>query len=289
MKQKAFMAALAAALLLGALALPVSAQDRPINYETYVVDSFDNTGDVDWTWIAAGSRFVTEGYPLVKYFDGMPSAMRLIQSDPEGEYKVLGVQFAFDRQGDNWVDVIPMASSGEGEDSEDAPYEIPFRGIVSRIDMWVWGAGYNYQLEILVRDYQGRVHALSMGSLNYEGWRNLAVNVPTSVPQTSRYLSEDTSLKFVGFRIRTSPRERVDSFTVFFDQFRVLTDTYQASYDGYEFVGADFSDGTSSSYSAGGEEDEYYDDGAYDDYEDEAYYDEEEYYEEDYVEEDSGL
>ena len=266
MRQKAFKAALSALALLAVLAFPVSAQDRPINYETYVVDTFDDAGDVDWTWIAAGSRFVTDGYPLIKYFDGMPSAMRLTQTDPDGEHKVLGVQFKFNRQGDNWVDIFPMMA---GEDGEDAPYEIPFRGIVSRIDMWVWGSNYMYQLEILLRDYHGRVHTLPMGWLNYEGWRNLAVNVPTSVPQVSRYLGEETSLKFVGFRIRTSPRERVDNYEVFIDQFRVLTDTYKASFDGYEFANSDFSDGTTSSYSSAAGGDEGYD--------------------EDYVEEDSGL
>ena len=237
MRQKAFKTAIFAVLLLGALALPVSAQERPINYETYIVDTFDNAGDVDWEWTAVGSRFVEDGYPLVKYFDGMPSAMRLTQSDPGGEHKVLGIQFKFARQGDNWVDVIPMM--GEG-----TPYEIPFRGIISRIDMWVWGSNYMYEIEVLVRDYHGRVHSLPMGWLNYEGWRNLAVNVPTSIPQTSRYLGEDSSLSLVGFRIRTSPRERVDDFSVFIDQLRVLTDTYKSSFDGYEFTDADFSDGT---------------------------------------------
>ena len=269
MKQKAFSAAIAAALLLGVLCFPVSAQDRPINYETYVVDSFDNAGDVDWTWIAAGSRFVTEGYPVVKYFDGMPSSLRLVQPDPDGDYKVLGIQFKFNRQGDNWVDIFPML------DGEDTPYEIPFRGIVSRLDMWVWGANYMYQLEVLVRDYQGRVHSLPMGWLNYEGWRNLAVNIPTSVPQVSRYLGEDASMYFVGFRIRTTPRERVDNFEVFFDQFRVLTDTYKSTFDGYEFANSDFSDGTASSYSSASSDDASYDD-------------EEAYYEDEY-EEDSGL
>ena len=241
MGQKAFAAALSIALALGMLAFPVSAQDRAINYETYVVDSFDNAGDEEWSWIAAGSRFITDGYPLVKYFDGMPNAMRLIQSDSDGDHKVLGIQFKFNRQGDNWVDIIPVVS---GEDGEDVPYEIPFRGIVSRIDIWVWGAGYMYELEALVRDYQGRVHSLPMGWLNYEGWRNLSVNVPTSIPQTSRYVGDSTGLSFVAFRIRTSARERVDNFQVFFDQFRVLTDThtFRAYYDGFEFVDVDFSD-----------------------------------------------
>ena len=259
MRQKAFTAALSAALLLGMLAFPVSAQERAINYETYIVDSFDDAGDEEWSWIAAGSRFVTEGYPLIKYFDGMPNALRFQQSDPNRDYGVMGIQFKFNRQGDNWVDIIPVMA---GEDGEDVPYEIPFRGVVSRLDLWVWGGNYMYELEVLVRDYQGRVHSLPMGWLNYEGWRNLAVNIPSNIPQTSRYVGESTNLKFVAFRIRTSPTERVDDFKVFFDQFRVLTDTYMSTNDGFEFADADFSD-ASYSYSDSNADngyDDYYDD-----------------------------
>lgn len=238
MKNRAFVAALCAGLLLGALAFPAFAQGRGVNYETYVLDSFDDAGDEPWMWIAAGSRFITDGYPVVKYFDGMPGGMRVMQDDPYGEYRVLGVQFKFNRQGDNWVDLIPVMP---GEDGEDAPYEIPLRGIVSRIEMWVWGAGYLYELEVLVRDYEGRVHTLPLGRLNYEGWRNLTARVPTSIPQTSRYLNDNNYLSFVAIRIRTTPRERVDDFYVFFDQLKVVTDTYKPSYDGFEFVNADFS------------------------------------------------
>ena len=216
MRQKAFACA-GFALLLGILAFPVLAQSRSINYETYIVDSFDGSEDTDWSWTAAGSKFITDGYPVVKYFDGMPNAMRVMQTDEDGNYQVLGIQFKFNRQGDNWVDIIPMAAAEGGEGDEEggdgeSPYEIPFRGVVSRIDMWVWGAGYYYQLEVLLRDCYGRVHALPMGTLNYEGWRNLSVNVPTNLPQTSRYLGDEHNMRFVAFRIRTSPTERVDDF-----------------------------------------------------------------------------
>lgn len=255
MRQKAFACA-GFALLLGILAFPVLAQSRSINYETYIVDSFDGSEDTDWSWTAAGSKFITDGYPVVKYFDGMPNAMRVMQTDEDGNYQVLGIQFKFNRQGDNWVDIIPMAAAEGGEGDEEggggeSPYEIPFRGVVSRIDMWVWGAGYYYQLEVLLRDCYGRVHALPMGTLNYEGWRNLSVNVPTNLPQTSRYLGDEHNMRFVAFRIRTSPTERVDDFYVFFDQLKVLTDTYSPSYDGFEFAGADFSDDSGSDSGSG--------------------------------------
>ncbi|MEL3906498.1 MAG: flagellar filament outer layer protein FlaA [Treponema sp.] len=222
---------------------PLTAQDSGVNYQTYMVETFDSPEASEVTWNGVGSKFVTEGYPILKYFDGMPNAVRVMQPDPEKEYKFLGMQFKFNRKGDNWVDVYPTKASAEGDEA--VPYEIPFKGIVHRLDLWVWGAGYAYDLEILVRDCNGRVHTLPVATLNFHGWRNLAVSIPTSIPQKSRYLSNVKSMNFVAFRIRTHPTESVDDFYVFFDEFKALTNTRLASYDGFELVDAKFEDADS--------------------------------------------
>src|SRR5512138_674171 len=107
-------------LMFTMVALPVMAEDSHVNYETYIVDNFDSQG-TEWTWLAAGSKFVTQGYPQLKYFDGMPNAIRVTQADPAGKYQFLGMEVKFDRKGDNWVDVVPMKKNAEGKD---APYEI---------------------------------------------------------------------------------------------------------------------------------------------------------------------
>jgi len=218
--------------------MPIAAETRPVNYETYIVDNFDSP-DTNWTWIAAGSKFVTKGYPVLKYFDGMPNAIRVTQTDTKGTYKYMGLEVKFDRKGDNWVDIVPMkAGSTDPKDR----YEIPFKGRVSRVDLWVWGANYDYQLEMLVRDCEGRVHTLEIGSVAFEGWKNMSVNIPTNIQQVSSYLNGVQQMSFVAFRLRTSPTERVDSFYIFFDQFKALTDTYMPSYDGFELTGTKFSD-----------------------------------------------
>jgi Flagellar filament outer layer protein Flaa. len=225
-------------LVFALVVAPVSAQGRSVNYETYIVDNFDSQG-TDWTWIAAGSKFVTEGYPVLKYFDGMPNAIRVTQTDPNGTYKFLGLEVKFDRKGDNWVDIVPVkAGSTDPKDR----FEIPFKGRISRLDLWVWGANYAYDLEILVRDCNGRVHTLPVGLVNHEGWKNMSVLVPSSIQQISPYLNGIQQMSFVAFRLRTRPTERVDNFYIFFDQFKALTDTFSPSYDGFELVGAKFSD-----------------------------------------------
>lgn len=228
-------------LMFAFVCTPLTAQQNGgVNYQTYMVETFDSPDASEWAWNGIGSRFVTEGYPILKYFDGMPNAVRVMGNEPDKEHKFLGVQFKFNRKGDNWIDIYPTKNSGEGGAAQ--PYEIPFKGIIDRLDMWVWGAGYSYDLEILVRDCNGRVHALSLGTLNFHGWKNLAVSVPSAIPQASRYLSRVKHLSFVAFRIRTHPAESVDDFYVFFDEFKALTNSHKPSYDGFELVDAQFGD-----------------------------------------------
>lgn len=227
-------------LLFSLFFAPLAAQQtRSVNYETYIVDNFDNPDGPDWTWFAAGSKFATKGYPVLKYFDGMPNAIRVIQKVEDGPYKFLGMEVKFDRKGDNWVDIVPMKVGSK--DPKDR-MEIPFKGRIARLDMWVWGANYAYDLEILVRDCVGRVHTIPVGLVKHEGWQNMSVNIPTNIQQASPYLNGTQQMSFVAFRLRTRPTERVDSFYIFFDQFRALTDTFLPSYDGFELVGSQFSD-----------------------------------------------
>jgi len=199
-------AGIALALLLAFA--PLTAQSSSINYQTYMIDTFDDPEGQDWAYHAVGSKFVTEGYPVLKYIDGMPHSVRVMQEDPE-KAKFLGMQVKFNRKGDNWVDIIPTKKGDKGLEA----YEIPFKGRIHRLDMWVWGAGFYYYIEI---------------------------TVPTNIPQASKYLGNKNKLTFVAFRIRTSPGERVDDFKIYFDQFKALTDAFVDSFDGYELGDIDF-------------------------------------------------
>lgn len=225
-------------LLFAFCLVPVAAQTRSVNFETYVVEGFDSPDTAEWAWAAVGSKFVTEGYPRLKFFEGMPHAIRVMQTNTDSKYQFLGMEVKFNRKGDNWVDIYPTAQ----KDGEDVPFEIPFKGRVSRVDLWVWGASYAFDLEMLVRDCNGRVHTLPFGLVNHQGWKNMAVNVPANIQQVSPYLNGVRQMSFVAFRLRSRPMERVDSFYIFLDQFKALTDTFMESYDGFELVGASFTD-----------------------------------------------
>ncbi len=218
-----------------AFCVPAVAQPSSRAVETIVIDNFDTPDEMDWTWDVQASRFVTEGYPIAKNFEGMPNSLRAYHKDGDPTAQVLGVKVAFDRKGDNWFEVFPVDGDGN-------KYEPDFIGTVTQIDFWVWGANYNYRLEVLIRDAEGRVHTLKAGNLSFQGWRNVVLNVPGYINQHSRLRSGRTNLTFVGFRIRSDANEAVDDFVIYFDQLKYTTNTLTNVYDGYELKASDFGD-----------------------------------------------
>lgn len=220
-----------------ACCIPVVAQPSARAVETIVIDNFDT--DAEWDWSVQASRFVADGYPIVKKFEGIPNSLRPYHKDSDPTAMVLGVKAAFDRKGDNWFEVYP--SQGDGL------YEIPFVGTVTQIDFWVWGANYSYNLEVLIRDADGRVHVLNAGKLDFQGWRNVVLNVPGYIRQHSRLRSGRKDLSFVGFRIRSDSNEAVDDYVIYFDQLKYTTNTLSNVYDGYDLKDADFGDSSDSS------------------------------------------
>lgn len=225
-------------LILGlAFCVPAVAQPSAKAVETIVIDNFDT--DMDWSWNVQTSRFISDGYPLIKKFEGIPNSLTPYHKDTDPTAMVLGTKVKYNRKGDNWFEVFPS--------KENEPYEIEFVGTVTQIDFWVWGANYNYNLELLVRDAYGRVHVLKCGSLMFAGWRNMVVNIPGYISQHSRFRSGRPNMTFVGFRIRSDAAEAVDDYVIYFDQLKYTTNTLSNIYDGYALRNADFGEQGSSS------------------------------------------
>jgi len=71
-----------------------------------------------------------------------------------------------------------------------------------------------------------------LGSIGHTGWKNLSAQIPSRIAQSKRILPHLANLSFVKFRIWTGPLERVDNFYVYFNQFKILTDTFESYFDG---------------------------------------------------------
>jgi hypothetical protein len=198
----------------------------------------------DFSWALSASKFATKvedndgnetRYPRSTYVDSWPIA--LFGYNRQGEVlKSFGIHGRFDRQGYNWIDVYPVQ---QGDDDETSPFEIPMPGRVRYLDLWVWGANLDHYIEAYVRDFQGIVHIVRLGSINYTGWKNLRVNIPNYIRQAKRIQPALAQLRFVKFRIWTQPTERVGNFYVYLKQFKILTDTFEALFDGDELADPD--------------------------------------------------
>jgi hypothetical protein len=224
-------------VILAAFAVaPAFGDERTVTLEAKVLETFDNDGTSVYDWRLVASKFATatdeETFPRLSYVDTWPTA--LFGSNRQGAtLRSLGLWGRFDRRGYNWIDIYPV-EAGAGDDA--APAEIPIPGRAHYLDIWVWGSNLNFYLEAYVRDYQGVVHVINMGSIAHEGWKNLRAYVPTNIPQAKRVLPRLASLSFVKFRLWTQPIEQVANFYVYFDNFKVTADVFESIYDGDELA-----------------------------------------------------
>lgn len=211
------------------------ADDSTVNLESKVVQDFSKPDAQNW--FAYGSNFSTGDFPRWGFINAAPLAV--FGSDPQAMKSAtsLGIAMLFDRQGYNWVDIVPG--------TKNKPTEIPLPGKVRMLDMWVWSGNFDYYLDAYVRDYKGIVYTLPMGNLDFTGWKNLRVDIPDNIPQSEKYLPRRESLTLVKFRIWTRPKEVVvvpglsanasnieKAVKFYFFDIKVLTDTFIPLFDG---------------------------------------------------------
>jgi len=212
-------------------------QNRIVSWDTKILESFNGQDDTQYTWKTQASRFIASRdptgsevqYPVVRYIDAWP-----MQEFGSGRgsnapvHKSFGLNAAFDRKGYNWIDLFPTL--------EDKPTEIPMPGRVKSIDCWFWGSNLKFYVEVFIRDYRGVIHTLKLGDITFSGWNNLRIELPTAIPQEKRLLPSYAGLRFVKFRIWSTPTERVDNFFIYLKQLRILTDIFEPLFDGSDLA-----------------------------------------------------
>ena len=206
------------------------------NLESMIIESFDDPSGREW--YAQASKFVADGLPVMVYAPAWPEALYGRNSNAL-DLQVLGVKAAFMRQGYNSIEIVPVT---EGDQGELVPDPILLPGRVKQLDLWAWGSNYDYYLEVHLRDYLGRVHVLYLGALRYVGWKNLRVEIPTYIPQAGGYITEGgftKNMEFLKLVVWTKPNENVAGFNIYFDQIKILTDTFVSRFDGDELAEVD--------------------------------------------------
>jgi len=227
---------LRATLVLGVFfsAALISADEVTTNLVSAVLDNFDQPDKS--VWIVQASKFATKGFPETTFVKAWPDALYGANKDKKDLY-ALGVHAKFDRKAYNSLELIP-AKKGDGGKLVPNPIMIP--GRAKALDLWIWGSNYNYYMDVHIRDFQGVDHVLSLGDLAFQGWRNLNVLIPTSIPQARRHIPRYQGLELTKLVIWTRPTESVEEFYVFIDQVKVLTDMFESRFDGDNLADQDY-------------------------------------------------
>jgi hypothetical protein len=232
-----------------------------------VIEDFENTtvGDNGWNLDSVPRKFVkaeTEQRlkmknPVnvleMKIIPGSPNDMNVqewsLTEKGKKKEKCLGVKFQFRYPGTNeihilappqldWKEKTPKLTfnPSTGKDEQERGLELP--GKARGISVWVHGRGHPYTMEAWVKDYRGATHIIKFGSINFVGWRPLKAYIPASVPQEFESFPQTRILKITRFVIRAVPNapreELMEVAYFFFDQVKVLTDTYEVNFDGNE-------------------------------------------------------
>jgi hypothetical protein len=225
--------ALAFALLLGAGL--VFADEFTQTIKTLSLASFDDLATAGNWIVQAGKGYPTEGYPQMQLVRAWPDSLYGKNKDNKSLFS-LGVHAKFDRKSYNSIEIIPAKKDSAGKLQVST---LPIPGRAKAIDMWVWGANFNYTLDVYLRDYRGIDHVIHLGSLRFAGWKDMTATISTAIPQARQYIPRYAGLELTKIVIWTAPDEKVDDYYFFVDEINVLTDLFETRVDGEELADPD--------------------------------------------------
>ena len=131
----------------------------------------------------------------------------------ESDKYVLGVRVDYYKRGYNQFTIRPARP-------------LPVEGIVKTISMWVVGRNSPHVLKMLVSDQFGNKAEITMGKLNFTGWKKMTVAIPTNIKQLDYHYANKMGIKVEGFRIDCDPEETRGSYFFYLDDLRAVTDLF---------------------------------------------------------------
>ncbi len=164
-----------------------------------------------------GSSYFIDDRKEVQYYTNVANFLEENSSSENS----LGVKLSWDRRGSHFVDIIPESKHA-------------VKGRLYRASLWAWGGNYGHELALIFSRKDGFTYGVSMGALDFYGWRHLTAGVPPVISTADRYADGEDTFKFQSFRVYTAPHERVNDIYVFLDKFEVDEEIIFNRYDGYD-------------------------------------------------------
>lgn len=134
----------------------------------------------------------------------------------EKDQYVLGLKVNFYRRGFNSFALYPVRP-------------IPIEGITKTVSVWVIGRNTKHVLKLLISDQFGHRAEITMGSLNFSGWKKLTVAIPTTIIQKDYHYANRMGIKIEGLRVECDPLEAFGTYYIYFDDMRAMVDLFAES------------------------------------------------------------
>jgi len=208
-------------LCLGALLAVSQAQNSTSDtaQQMLVEVSINKVEDVAY-WTSDMSS--DQGLVSIRRFQGAPREKEPLNNEnavsaQEQDQFVLGAKVQFLRRADSSFAIYPVRP-------------LPIEGLTKTLSVWVVGRNYNHMLKAVIEDYFGRRQELTLGKLNFMGWKKLTVAIPPSIVQDEYHFTVKRGIKFVGFRIDADLKEAYGTYYIYFDDLRAVTDLFEEYY-----------------------------------------------------------
>ena len=182
------------------------------NLREISVTKFEDAG----FWFSTMPR--DQGITTLRRLPGGPADKQPISGEAEvniseDDIYVLGMKVQYYRRGLNTFALYPVRP-------------IPVAGIAKTLSVWVVGRNMNHILTLVIEDFFGNRAELTMGALNFSGWKQLTVAVPPNIKQRDFHYNDRMGIKVVGFQIQTNPEEAFGTYYIYFDDMRAVTDLF---------------------------------------------------------------
>jgi TonB family protein len=131
--------------------------------------------------------------------------------------RALGARVLFMRRAFSAMDLRPPAS-------------IRIEGRCVGLSIRAYGSGMPHELRLLVLDYYGVERELSLGRLDFKGWRRLEAMIPldergmSAYAQDDRHYRDPAGLRVSGLRIAFDIDESYGQYIAYFDDLGALVD-----------------------------------------------------------------
>jgi hypothetical protein len=163
-----------------------------------------------------------QGRIEIRRLNGVPGEKKQLDADrlkqdqavgiPDGG-SVLGVKVDFIKRGKDWFTVTPSRP-------------LAIEGISKTLSVWVVGRNFNHTLKILLGDYFGNKREITVGKLNFLGWKRLTVAIPPSITQADYHYVAKNGIQFMGFRIDCDMDESFGRYYMYFDDLSAVSDLF---------------------------------------------------------------